>query len=389
MAGSIQKSGKGSWKLTVSMGFDGDGKRIRKTKTVRGNKREAEKELAKFVTEIESGQSADSGKTSFKDFAERWLRDYARKELSPKTVDRYEEILTARIYQHIGGKRLDQIRPTHLIDFYNYLQIEAPRLDGKPGHLSERTIQQHHRIISSILQAAVHWQLIPSNPASRVKPPKAEKREADFFDDEEVALLISALNEEPIKYKVAITLALFSGVRRGELMGFEWKDLDVQAGTIRVQRSSQYIEGKGIYTKAPKNEHSYRTITLPAFVIKLLGEYKAHWNEERLRVGDLWQGSDRLFTTWDGRPMHPDSLSSWFRKFLKKHNLPLFAFHALRHSAASLMINGGLELSLVSKRLGHADIGTTSNIYGHLFKSADSRAAETLNGFYEKVTARE
>ncbi len=385
MAGSIQKSGSNSWKLTVSAGFDGKGNRIRYTKTVKGTKTEAKKELARFVTEIETGQTTATGKMTFKGFAELWIKEHAKVKLSPKTVDRYIEILETRIYPFIGNKRLDQLKPVNLISFYNYLKNDAPRLDGRPGKLSSKTILQHHRIISSILQTAVHWQLIPQNVASRVKPPRVEKKEALCFDDQQTLDILQHLESEHIKYKVAITLALASGFRRGELMGLEWSDVNFNENTITVKRSSQYLHGEGIITKLPKTELSIRKITLPASTMKLLAEYKDYWNDAKEEIGNLWQGSDRLFVTWDGKPMHPDSLSSWFGKFLNRNNLPVMPFHALRHTAASLMINQGLELSIVSKRLGHADISTTGNIYGHIFKSTDSRAADVLDGIFSKI----
>ncbi|WP_261134785.1 N-terminal phage integrase SAM-like domain-containing protein [Bacillus sp. Marseille-Q3570] len=176
MAGSIEKRGKNSWRLVVSNGLDHSGKRIKKTKTVKGKtKREAEKELAKFIAEIESGHYLDPSKLTFSLYAERWMRDYGEKELSPTTLKRYRDFLETRIIPAMGHLKLENIKPLHLLEFYKSLGENGVRADGKPGGLSTQTITHHHRLISAMLQDAVEWQLITLNPTSRVKPQKSEE----------------------------------------------------------------------------------------------------------------------------------------------------------------------------------------------------------------------
>lgn len=382
MPGSIEKRGKNSWRLVVSGGFGPDGKRVRYTRTVKGSRREAEKELAKMVAEIEKGQFAQPSKLTFKDFVERWLRDYAEVELAPKTIHRYKELLNTRILPAMGHLRIDQIRPTHLLEFYRNLQEEGIRLDGRPGRLSDSTVLYHHRVISAILQDAVEWQVIPSNPASRVKPPKVKKTPVPCYDEKQVALLLEALDKEPLKYKVMVALDLATGIRRGELMGLEWQDVNFEEGTITIRQASQYLPEKGTFTKEPKNEASKRVIAVPPSVMALLKEYKIKQAEEKDGVGSLWKGSDRLFTTWDGKPMHPDTISKWFPKFLARHNLPHIKFHALRHTSISMLIREGVHPKAISTRAGHSNISTTMDIYGHLLKSADREAANKLENLF-------
>ncbi|MCL6559109.1 MAG: site-specific integrase, partial [Firmicutes bacterium] len=346
------------------------------------SQREAEKMLAEFVTEVEKGLFIAPAKLTFKEFAERWLRDYAERELAPKTVSRYKELLESRIYPAMGHLKVKDIKPMHLLEFYRNLAEDGIRLDGKPGKLSESTIRHHHRLISSILQKATEWEVIPANPARRIKAPKSKRKQAVCYDEQQVKALLAAADKEPIKRKVLIYLAVFSGLRRGEIMGLEWQDVNFEEGTISVRQAAQYVPGKGRFLKDPKNEFSKRTISLPSFVMDMLKQFKVHQAKERLKVGDLWEDSGRVFVRWDGRPLSPEWPSDWFSEFLEKHGLPHIPFHGLRHTAATLLINQGLPAKSISGRLGHSNIHTTMDIYGHWLKSADKEAAERLEQLY-------
>lgn len=416
MAGYYEWTKSGKCRLFASAGTGPSGKRKRPTKTVEAKSdREASKLLAKFVSEVEKGEYVEPSKLTFSVFVERWLRDYAELNLAPKTLYRYKQILDTRILPAMGHLKIEQIKPTHLLEFYANLQEDGIREDGKPGGLSAKTILQHHRIISSILNDAVQWQVTGSNPASRVKPPRVKTKQAAYYDEDQTLALMEALDSVELKYKTAVILAVATGLRRGELMGLEWADVDFNKGTLEVRQAGQYLPGKGIFTKEPKNETSKRIIAVSSSVIALLRKHKAHQAEERLEAGDLWRGSGvlsdftemfdavtpkeisgaqllkslikqkavtekweenlqaiadqvnneefiqelrkfgekaapeiaalktltdeqlkeyiliykeknknprggRVFTTWDGRPMHPDTLSSWFPKFIKTYN---------------------------------------------------------------------
>ncbi len=380
MAGYIEERGN-SFRLVYMK----DKKKY--TRTIKAaSPKAAEKELAKFIAEIEGNNFIEPSKVTFENFIKRWLTEYAERDLAPKTVHRYKQILNSRVIPALGHLKVEQIRPVHLMEFYNNLTEDGIREDKKKGALSERTINHHHRLIHTVLQCAVQWQLIGSNPASRVKPPKVQRRTAKYYDEEQTAALLKALKGEKLKHKALVHLALFSGLRRGEIMGLEWSDFDFEKGTLEVKRASQYIPGQGSFDKAPKNEMSKRLISLPTSLITLLKQYKASQNAKQLKLGDKWQKSDRVFTTWDGRPGHPEWPSQWFSKFIKEKNLPPLNFHGLRHTAATLLIGQGLHAKVISSRLGHSNISTTMDIYGHALKSADTAAAEALeNVFNEKL----
>ncbi len=183
-------------------------------------------------------------------------------------------------------------------------------------------------------------------------------------------------------------------------MGLEWRDIDFNAGTLKIERSSQYIEGHGLITKEPKNETSKRVIPLTISMIKLLKKYETWQKQERLRLGaqwekeskerlgDEWQDNDRLFRTWSGEPAYPGSISHWFKDFLERQDLPPLPFHGLRHTAATLLIGAGTQDLTVAALLGHSDPGTTKRLYAHSLKSAERAAADTMENIVTGKAAK-
>lgn len=244
--------------------------------------------------------------------------------------------------------------------------------------LSAKTVMHHHRLISSILTTAVQWQVIFSNPCDRVKPPKLTPTVPKYLDEVEAARLLSLLESEDIQNRTIINVLLFTGFRRGELCGLEWGDIDFENNIIHIQRTSLYLPEKGIYDDSAKNATSLRSIRVPSVCIEILKQFKAWQNIRILELGDVWHKSNRIFTAWDGRPIHPDSITGWFHNFVRKHNLPNINIHSLRHTNATLQIAGGVPLPTVANRLGHANASTTSKIYAHAIRSADEVATQIL-----------
>lgn len=191
--------------------------------------------------------------------------------------------------------------------------------------------------------------------------------------------MLMALQKEPITYKTMIMLLIYTGIRRGELFGLEWKDIDFENGYLEIVRTSQYIGNKTLITKEPKTKSSRRMMKLSNDIIKILNSYRVWQIEQRFKIGSEWHDTDRLFTQWNGLPMYPDSLTKWFNKFLKRHNLRQVTLHSLRHTNATLMIAEGTDIRTVASRLGHSNTSTTLNIYTHALKSKDTQAAEVLN----------
>ena len=388
MAGSIEKRGKNSYRLTVSEGFDLNGRPMIHRKTIHGTKKEAEVELAKFVTEVQNGLVIDGKSLKFSEFVDVWKRDYGSKELAPTTYKRYCRMLETRILPYFGHFYINKIRPTDIMKFYDLLEKDTQLVRKKDNNgsktkkpLSGKTILEHHRLLRAMLHRAVYWQLIVSNPAERVQPPKAKKPKRKSYDDEQTKILLENLEKltvEDTKYKVAIILTIFTGVRFGELMGLEWQDVDFRNGIISINRSSQYLSDMGVFTKVPKTESSIREIAIPEFIISLLEEYKLWYEEQKSLYGELWTNSDRLFVQADGKPMHPSSISKWFVKYVGTIGLPVINFHGLRHTNASLLVAQNVDIAVVSARLGHAQISTTLDFYVHPLFSHNRKAGYAL-----------
>ena len=388
MAGSIEKRGKNSYRLTVSEGFDLNGRPMIHRKTIHGTKKEAEVELAKFVTEVQNGLVIDGKSLKFAEFVEVWKRDYGSKELAPTTYKRYCRMLETRILPYFGHFYINKIRPTDIMKFYDLLEKDTQlvRKKGNNGSktkkpLSGKTILEHHRLLRAMLHRAVYWQLIVSNPAERVQPPRVKKPKRRSYDDEQTKILLENLEKltvEDTKYKVAIILTIFTGVRLGELMGLEWQDVDFRNGIISINRSSQYLSDMGVFTKVPKTESSIREIAIPEFIISLLEEYKLWYEDQKSLYGELWTNSDRLFVQADGKPMHPSSISKWFAKYVGTIGLPVINFHGLRHTNASLLVAQNIDIAVVSARLGHAQISTTLDFYVHPLLSHNRKAGYAL-----------
>ena len=388
MAGSIEKRGKNSYRLTVSEGFDLNGKPMIHRKTIHGTKREAEVELAKFVTEVQNGLIIDGKSLKFSEFTEIWKRDYGSKELAPSTYKRYCRMLETRLLPYFGHFYINKIKPTDIMKFYDLLEKDTQlvRKKGNNGSktkkpLSGKTILEHHRLLRAMLHKAVYWQLIVANPAERVQPPKARKPKRKSYDDEQTKILLEnleLLSSEDTKYKVAIILTVFTGVRLGELMGLEWQDVDFKNGIISINRSSQYLADMGVFTKVPKTESSIREIAIPKFIISLLEEYKLWYEEQKSIYGELWTDSDRLFVQADGKPMHPSTISKWFVKYVGQIGLPVINFHGLRHTNASLLVAQNIDIAVISARLGHAQISTTLDFYVHPLLSHNRKAGYAL-----------
>ena len=388
MAGSIEKRGKDSYRLSCLAGYNLQGKPIKKTKTVHGTKKEAEIELAKFVADVQNGMVIEGKSLRFSEFTEIWKRDYGSKELAPSTYKRYCRMLETRLLPYFGHFYVNKIKPTDIMQFYDLLSKDTQLIRKKDNNgsktlkpLSGKTILEHHRLLRAMLHKAVYWQVIVSNPAERVQPPKAKKPKRKYYDDDQCKILLEnleQLDEEQIKYKTAIILTVFTGVRLGELMGLEWNDIDFRNGIVSINRSSQYLADTGVFTKMPKTESSIREVAIPDFVISLLEEYKLWYEEQKSLYGELWINSNRLFVQADGKPMHPSTISKWFVKFIGQIGLPVINFHGLRHTNATLLIAQNIDVAVVAARLGHAQITTTFNFYVHPIIAHNKKAGFAL-----------
>ena len=286
-----------------------------------------------------------------------------------------------RIYPQIGHIKLKDLRADQLNDLYTLLAQDGQN-KRTGGGLSAKTILEHHRLISSVLQQATREGLIPFNLASRATLPKVTKREVNYFQPEQVEAIRDALEREPLKWKTLIHLFLITGARRGEVLGLKWDKVDFDGNRIHICNSVLYSADIGIYESTPKTPTSDRFVSLPPETMLLLRQYRAWQAGERLRMGKYFQDRGFLFTQDNGAPMHPDSVTDWLKKFSKRHGLPHINAHAFRHTMASMLYFNGVDSVSISKRLGHAQVSTTANIYAHVMEEADKKSAEILSDVF-------
>ena len=254
------------------------------------------------------------------------------------------------------------------------------------GTLSPKTILEHHRLISTVLDQAEKEGLVPFNVAAKATLPKVSKTEVNYFQPEQVAAIRDALETAPLKWKMLTHLFLITGARRGELLGLKWDTVDFEQTRVHICNNILYSPDIGVYEDTPKTATSDRWVTLPAETMQLLRQYRAWQNAERLRLGEYYQNRGFLFAQDDGKPMHPDSVTDWLAKFSKLHGLPHINPHAFRHTMASMLYFNGVDSVSISKRLGHAQVSTTANIYAHVIEAADKKNADILaDVFLKKV----
>lgn len=386
--GSKRQLENGTWELSVSMGSDLKGNRLREYDYVEAETdTEAEIALAEFITACKKGDYSDGDRMLLKDYAPMWEKDHVEEQLRKKTKSRYSDLIE-RVVEFLGKYELREVvkRPVLLKQFYKELQKDGVRKDKKPGGLSLKTIREHHAVLSSMFASAVEWKLVKENPCSRVKPPKEKRRDRrkkkkNYFTIDQAKLFLQALDKLPanqMKYKVAVFLAISTGFRRGEIMGLEWSDIDFKKNLVSVERTSLYTVEDGIFEDDTKTESSARAAYIPKTITSILKEYKAWWEAEREKAGDKWTETNRLFIQWDGKPAHPDTISQWFPEFIRNNNLPYLTYHGLRHTYGSILLAMGMDLESVAALLGHENIQMLVQTYGHNVKQKANQEAANL-----------
>lgn len=371
-----------SYVIRVSCGYDTSGKQIYQSMTWRPDKemtaKQVEKELMRQVVLFEEKckNGFQSKAIKFETLAEEWFEEYAKMNLRNTTYERLLQ-LRKRIYAAIGHLRMDKITPRQIQSFINSLAKDgANEKTGKP--LAPKTIRHNLSLISDVFGYAVKMGVVSDNPCSKVTLPKVEQKEKKIYTIEEVTKFLELLENEPLKYKVFFNLAVFSGFRRGELLGLEWKDVDFDNCVISVRRTSCYTTQKGIYTDTTKTRKSQRSIKFPNAIMELLKKYKLEQEGEARKLGSKWVNSDRLFVKWNGEPMNNNTPYFWLNEFCEKHSLPFYGIHSFRHLFASMLVNEGVDIVTVSGALGHSAVSTTSNIYCHMIDNSQAKVSEAI-----------
>ncbi len=374
MKGHIVKRGEDTWSLVFDLGRGEDGKRKQKWVTVRGTKREAEKELARLLHEAHTGTFVEPSRMTLAEYLEYWLENYAQTKVSPKTFESYAEFIRLYIIPKLGQHKLAKLQVAHIQSYYTQM-LTSGRLK-RAGGLSAQSVLHQHRILRQALQQAVKWQFLGRNPADAVVAPRPDHREMRALTDRETAQLLKAA--EGTRLYMPILLAITTGLRRGELLGLRWADMDLSTGVLSVRQSLGRTRS-GMAFKPPKTAKSRRTVTLPAFVIEALERHRAVQNEERRLLGGAYQDQDLVAAEPDGQPQSPGALSRAFSKLIIAKRLPQVRFHDLRHSHATQLLKQGVHPKIVSERLGHSTIGLTLDTYSHVLPGMQEEAAKRVD----------
>lgn len=392
---NITKRGD-SYRITVYLGRDVDGKQINRYMTWKPDKKYTEKQLERelqrqatlFEEKCKNGQISNGGNMRLVDFVPQYLENI-KAEVAETTYKSYIRIINTLIVPALGHLKLKDIKPLHIQKFVNALCGDDMKADEKGGKLKPATVQRYYVVLQSILHNAYRLELISSNPAdsAKIKLPSIGEQKTEIYNKEELAELLSALDGEPLQFQCLIHLAIITGCRRGELVALEWKDIDFGSGTITVSKSAFLRTGEPVGIKDTKT-HQSRKVAVAPYCLDMLRELHAEQLEKRLRFGTAWKGADWVFIQADGSIMYPTTPSLTFSKFLKRKGLPHKKFHALRHTSATLSLISGVNIKTVSSRLGHSQMKTTDR-YVHAVEEADKQASDVLGGLIQDLQRKQ
>lgn len=413
----------GSYQITVSTGRDIYGKKLRETVTFTPDPSLTPKKRQKAVEDfahdfeqrIKNGAAMDGRKVTLKEFADRWIAEYAEQNLQPATVTAYRSELDQKILPALGHLKLTELKPHNINAFFSAMCQDGARKDGKSGGYSKGTIAKTRNVISSILRTAAEWEIIDNNPCDKVRlqgenvadklkfftpeqaisflnfieqPYLVKIRGHKRIDDTGIPYAVGDYETEktvPEQIRVLFNLAVYTGLRKGEILALQWSDIDFKTDVVRVAKAVTLVDGKPVI-KAPKTKTSHRTVSIPHFLTERLNKLHKDQLRYKLSVGSYWQGNDWVFTQDNGKMMNYSTPYQALQDCIRRYNidkaeekqLPVIPFHGLRHTSATLLIASKQDLKTVSSRLGHAQTSTTMNIYAHALQESDRKAANAL-----------
>ena len=402
----MTKSGA-TYRIKVSLGYDETYKQITKSMTFKPKpsmterqikaelnrqavlfEEKTKQEYAEHLRRVEMGLDDDTSLTArrvrFEPLAEEWIELMeTTHEMKPATIIRIKT-MRERTYKAIGNIYVDVLNYRQIQKFITSLAKKGVN-KHTGGGLSQKTQKHYVTFISDVLSYARTCGLIADNPCTKVKTVKTGEKEKEIYSLEELKTLLNLINEKAdLQHRVMFNLLAYCGMRRGELMGLEFKDIDFENNTLEIVRTSNYQNGDtGIYTSTPKTKSSIRELYLQPDLVKLIKEWQQEQQKTAEKCGDLWAYSDRLFINWCGEPMRPYYPYKWLKDFCEKEHIPFKGLHSFRHTVATQSIVNGADVSTVSAILGHSTVSTTLNIYTHAVRKAKAKAANLMAGLIE------
>lgn len=435
----IKNSKKGSYRITVSNGYDANNKQIRitktftpdKTKTERQQQKQVQEYALEFERQVKTGKLYEGDKIIFSEFVKRWEEDEAKQRLEATTLYSYKGYLKNVIIPAIGKYKMVAITPIVLEKFYNSLTMDNAKIRGE-GRYKIASIRKFHKIISGIMRTAVRWGVIEVNPCEKAKLPKDNENNIDvkYFTLEQAKRFLEAMEHPykvpfnghtikipsgkitfmdgyvkermlPSQFKIFYRLCLFAGLRKGEALALTWEDVDVKKNTISITKSLGHTQN-GQETKTTKTIRSNRILPIPKSEIDLLQKWKIEQKNFMFSVGSKWEGyrgndfdKNSIFIQMNsnyGKTMNIATPYRKFETFIKYYNqtvekeerLPVIPLHGLRHTCATLNVSLGTDLKTLQATLGHANIQTTLNIYAHALEEKKREASKALDNLLNK-----
>ena len=369
----VTKRGKNTYRFTLSLGFDGNGNNIRKTRTFKVPEGTSDTKAEKLVMaaysdfqrEYKYSQDLEEH-MRFNELVEIYFRDFAPNELKPVTRYNYEKDLAIHITPIFGNRKIMSIKTSELTTFFTHMD------------LSSETTRKLRTIMSSVMNFGVKQGYIPKNPChgALYKKETATAKKIKYLDDKQSRKLMELTSEYSI-FNTIIQMLLFTGLRIGECLCLEWDDIDFEHGTVSVSETLAYAYYEK-YASTTKNTQSVRTLKLGEYSMALLKRHKEKQDELKAIVGKAWKYPTFVFTTEIGEYINYGSINDKLKALLEENELPILTVHALRHTNASLMINSGVDIKAVSARLGHCNISITADTYGHIFDAYQARIEQSV-----------
>lgn len=374
------KSGEKVYLLVVEAGKNAEGKRIQRTKTLRNTtKRAAKAELSKFEQEVREGIYLEKDNITLKEFMGQWLETFVKPHCSPSTTSGYRQIYKRYICAHkqgIGHYPVQKLNMMLIQGFVNQLSVSSPCTE-RP--LNPKTVKETYHILRSCLERAVDMEIIKKNPAERIVLPKRQKPKIEVFTIEEINRLLSVLKKEKSELELPVNLALSLGLRRGEVLGLKFSDVDFAAKTVNIHNNRIQCCDQKIVEKEPKTKNSLRTLSVPDTVLEMIRQEALRCKKRQLRLGKSYNAEGYVcYRRKTGKPWVPDDMSKRYSNLIDRLGITHVTFHGLRHCFASLCLKEGVEILEISRKLGHASASFTYDTYTHLMEDKSTYVANVV-----------
>ena len=374
--GSITRRKDGRWQGSALIGYDREtGKPIRKYFYGKTRK-EVQRKLSEIIPEVHAGTYREPANITVAEWFTTWLNVYMKPSLRPTTWESYRYQVEGHIVPALGRLKLPQLQTAHIQRLYND-KLKGGRLDGKPGGLSPKSVKYIHTVIHSALEQAKKEGMITINPADAVKLPQQEQKEIKYLDAAEAAIFLATAKDS--KHFAAFFLALNTGMRRGEILGLRWQDVDFNACQLTVNQGLVRVTGKGLVFQEPKTKLSNRVINLAPVVVQVLKEHKKEQAEFRRMAGGAYdeKGLDLVFANELGEPICPRAFTRVFERLVKKAGLDV-TFHGLRHTFATIALEQGVDIKTIQETLGHHSAAFTMDVYSSVTAKMKKEAADRV-----------